>query len=521
MHTILPLFVVIPILLAVFVYVFSDVRVVPKIAMAAQGTFALLAVYLLYITHFETIIVVIGDYEGFLGILLMADSLSAIFITITIIIFFAVAIYSYNNVYDKENRFYWFLLFILEGVLLGLFLTRDFFNIFVLIEVSTVVVVILLMYDRKTRNLFQGMTFLMVNIVVMQFYLFGLGYIYMMTGVLDIFRAGELLDHDNIALPYALIMTSIASKCSLFPMVTWLPKLKSLKGARFTIMAIMSGLQVKTAVYLFIRFQDIFAIGNEFFLIIGVITAIGGIIFALSHNDIRLILAYSTIAQIGLIVVGISLGGDSYFGGVFHIVNHALFKFALFLVAGMICFQFKTNNINEMRGLLNINRPLAIVSIALVFSIAGVPFFNGFASKYFLSVEAYGSIYEWLIILINFGTILIFVRFFMIFLGKSNIKKVGNVKNRFFVIATIAVICLILGIFGPQIIYFMFGHSLKFDIMGYMQKVIIFIISLVIAIILNKYINFEILKPLRTLKIGFGSICVSIGVFFALVLIFI
>ena len=88
----------------------------------------------------------------------------------------------------------------------------------------------------------------------------------------------------------------------------------------------------------------------------------------------------------------------------------------------------------------------------------------------------------------------------------------------------IAVICFALGILGilsPQIIQFIFGNALSFSITGYIQKIVIFLVSLGVALIVHRYINFDILKPLRLLKMGFGSLCVTIGVFFALVLIFV
>jgi multicomponent Na+:H+ antiporter subunit D len=266
---ILPFFVIVPVILAVFLYIFFSAKLARVLAILLQAGFLVPALFLLSEPRYYELIGTVGEFESLLGITLRADNLAAVFIFLTVVIFLALGIYTLQTPYDKSKRLYLFLVFLLQGALIGLFLTRDFFNIFVLVEVSTVVVTILLMYDNKRRNLFAGMTFIMVNIVVMQFYLFGLGYLYMITGVMDMEAAAVVLaemDTRELALPFALIMTSIASKCSLLPMLTWLPKVNSFTGSRFTIAAIMSGLHIKSGVYLFIRFQDVFGgLASEFF----------------------------------------------------------------------------------------------------------------------------------------------------------------------------------------------------------------------------------------------------------------
>ncbi|MCL2592475.1 MAG: hypothetical protein FWD82_03825, partial [Defluviitaleaceae bacterium] len=297
--------VIIPILIAVFLFAFHLKKTVRIIAMLAQAAFVAFAFNLFLTTRYEPRTTFVGNYYGTLGIILRADNLAAIFILLTTVIFLVVGFYSLN---ERNSRTFWFLLFVLEASLIGLFLSQDFFNVFVLVEVGTVVATVLLMYDRKRRDNFSGMLFLMVNIVAMQFYLLGLGYIYKITGALDMNVAAQVLretDTQQLILPYALIMTSIAVKCSLLPTLTWLPKVNSMTGARSSIAAIMSGLQIKGGIYLFIRMHSIFdefvsqTIASELFLIIGIITAISGIILALSQTNIKLILAYSTIAQVG------------------------------------------------------------------------------------------------------------------------------------------------------------------------------------------------------------------------------
>ena len=526
---ILPFFVIAPVIIAVFLYVFFTMRVARIIAITFQGLFIVPAILLLAAARETEIISIIGDYEGLLGITLRADNLAAVFILLTVAVFLAVGIYTIKTPYDRSKRLYLFLIFLLEGSLIGLFLARDFFNIFVLVEVSTVVVTILLMYDRSRRNLFAGMTFIMVNIIVMQFYLFGLGYMYMMTGVMDMEAAATAIaaiDDRTLALPYALIMTSIAAKCSLLPMLTWLPKVNAFTGSRFTIAAIISALHIKGGIYLFIRFQEIFGgMAMDFFLIIGIVTAISGIVMALAQTEIRLLLAYSTIAQVGLIIAGLSLGDDySFIGSLFHIVNHTLFKLALFLCASQISYYYKTKDIRQIRGALRTVPRVAIANIMVIFGIVGAPIFNGSISKYFLAYGATGF-FQWIIILINFGTILVFIKYSVIFFGKP-LGEVSEAKpdwDRLSVVFGLAGCCLLLGIFGTQSIQLLFNQQVNLDMWGYLEKSVIFAVSVGVGfVVYRKFIeNKDFLRPLNDLNMSFHKICVSMGVFFAVLVIYV
>jgi len=529
--TTLPFFVIIPVIIAVFLYVSAGLKLKSAriIALIAQLAFVVLAFSLLVATRSGEIINNVGGYEGFLGITLRADTLASAFVFLTAVIFLAVVIYNLRSPYDHTGRLYWLLLFLLEGALLGLFLTRDFFNVFVLVEVSTVVIVILLMYDRERRNLFAGMTFIMVNIVVMQFYLFGIGYIYMVTGVMDMEAASAVIatmDRTDLVLPYALIMTSIAAKCSLLPLLTWLPKVNSLTGARFTVMAIMSGLHIKSGVYLFIRMQDVFGgMASELWLVLGIVTAIAGIILALAQKDIRLMLAYSTIAQVGLIVAGVSLYSQySFVGGIFHIVNHALFKVALFLAAGIISYFYQTKDITKMRGLIKLNPAMAVANALAVLGIMGAPLFNGSISKYFLVYGATGAV-EWVFIAINFGTILVFVRYSAIFFGKPPALKEGIRPDwcRQSLVLGLGIFCFALGIFGGQAIDFLFNFPVQVSAHGYIEKSLIFGISLVAAVLFYKYVfvKWDMLARLRGLELSFKVMIMTIGLCFALLLVYV
>jgi len=517
-------YVIVPILIAVFLYFFSD-KIGRVIAIVAQSLFVLGAFYLLFQTQNDVIVTNVGNFRSFLGIYLMADTLTAVFVLLSAVIFLAAAVFSID---EKRSKLFWFLLFIWESALIGLFLTRDFFNIFVMAEVATVVVAVLLMYDRDRRRIYDGMIFLMTNVVAIQFYLFGVGYIYMITGRMDMFAVAEMireLPPSQVYLAYALIMTAIAFKCALLPLSSWLVKVSSVPRAPVAIATILSALHVKGGIYLFIRFQGIFGelIPSEFYIAIGVITGTIGVIMALAQKDIMLILAYSSVAQIGLIMIGLNMGAPyAYAGALYHIVNHAIFKGALFFGAGMISHAYGIRDISRIRGVWQRARTFTIVQFMAILGIIGAPFFNGSISKYFMSADA-GVPLTIAMVVINLGTILVYLKYISMFRGQTSTTN-PYLKDRCgqSVVIVLGALCLIFGVFGQWIMNFLFRLDLQVGVWGYIQKVIIFAVSLVVGLVVIRYaapVNRLLEKYGVRVNLGFRGICASIGIFFGVILI--
>jgi len=518
-------FVIAPILIAVFLYLFSSTRSSRVIAIIAQAAIAIFTFNLFIESRQGEILTVVGGYRGVLGITLKADMISSTLVMVTAILFLLAAIYGLK---EPSSKLYWLLMFIWEGLLIGIFFSRDFFNVFVLLEVATLIVAVLIMYVREKRSMFDGLIFLMANTVAVQFYLFGIGYVYMLTGTLDMETAGEViatLDRSQLILPYGLIMTALAFKCALIPLASWLPKVQAVPRAPSAVSAILSGLHIKCAVILFIRFQEMFApiTSNELFLVIGIITALTSVIMAFSQKDIRLILAYHSTAQVGLIITGLNLGGEYAFtGSMYHAINHAIFKSALFLSAGIIVRMYKTRDIYKIRGLRKRSPLLAATTLMAILGITGAPFFNGSISKYFMMYEAGGVVF-WALALINFGTIISFVKYSGMFFGEDTSNKSVRIDaNKQVSVAVLGFMCLFMGVFGVAIVDFLFGTNVKFSILGYTEKALMFFISLSIAVISLRFIKQTnpVLTRIRGIDLNFRGICISVGAFFAVLLIF-
>jgi len=529
-------FIIVPILVAVLLFMLSHEKVGRAIAIIFQVGFVGAAYYLFTLSQQGEILTTIGGYESVLGIVLRADNVSTVFVLIVAVFFLIASIYSFR---EKNSRLFWFLMFLWQGALVGIFLTRDLFNVFVLIEVVTIVVAILIMFKRKKRYMYDGMFYLMVNVLVIKFYLFGLGYLYRMTGTLDMHVATQALaniDPSSQMLPYVLMMTSIAFKSALFPLFSWLPKAHGSPGAPSAVSAVLSGLHIKCTIYLFLRVQDMFSAvaSNEFFLVIGIITAVVGFTMAMAQSDIKLILAYSTVSQIGLIFTALSIGSYySHIGGMYHIVNHALFKGGLFLSAGAIAKSYGTRNVNEIRGVLRRYPIVGIATLIAILGMIGAPFFNGSISKYFMVSDTTTHM-NWILTFLSLGTIITFIKYSTMLFGKPTEPNVNKGADTDVSVADTTIpmeqqistfilgaLCFVTGIFGLQSIRFLFGATVYIDVLGYLEKAGIFFVSLVAGFFIFKYFvnTNDLLKRVGRYELGFRGVCVCIGVFFAALLL--
>ena len=543
-------FVITPILVAVFLYLFHLNKAARIVAIGMQSGLVVASFYLFrLVSSYGYIVVAVGGYEGFLGIYLHADRLSAVFVMLTAFMFLIAAIYSYG---EKESQLFWFMFFIWQASLIGVFLTRDLFNVFVLTEVATIAVTVLIMYYRLKRSLYDGIIYFMINIVIMQFFLFGVGYVYIISGGLDFYLARYVFantDRSTLLLPYALLMTFVTLKCALVPLYSWLPKAHGTPGAPAAVSAMLSGLHIKTGVYLFMRIHDIFGISpldfSGFFMAVGIITAVVGIVLSVSQVDLKLVLAYSTVAQIGLIIIGLSTGTYySYVGSLYHMLNHAVFKAALFLIVGIVSHIYHTRDITKIRGVM---RQLPLVGIATVLSllgVAGAPFFNASISKYFMMADVPLAL-NVTMTLINLGTIIICIKLSTMLFGHADPAQLeephhhpeeahddddshaygmhvrtGTDGWEQAAVIVLGVMSLVGGVFGVWAISYLFGYDVVVDPAGYIEKSAIFAVSAVAGyFIFHRFLlKSSFLARVRIKDMGFRAMCTSIGLFFIIIL---
>ena len=347
----------------------------------------------------------LGGWPPPFGIEYVLDHLSAFMVIIIVFIGFIAVIYPPEaGLYHTPRRGIpvYGLLLLLIGGLVGVVVTGDLFNLFVFLEIYSLAsyALITLGGDRAVMASFR---YLILGTIAGSFYLLGIGFIYFSTGTLNMADAASLLlplyGSPTIMAAVALIVVGMGIKLALFPLHVWLPDAHSY--APPVVAAILAAIQIEVAGYVIVRFMLTIFQPQYFIEILPVTTVIGwvaavGIIFgsvmAIAQKDFKRMLAYSTVAQVAYVGLGIGLANPlGLTGALLHILNHAFMKSCLFLVAGGIRHQTGLHAIPQFAG-LGRKMPLMMGAFTVAaLSMVGIPPTAGFFSKWYLvlgSIEA-------------------------------------------------------------------------------------------------------------------------------------
>lgn len=413
----------IPMVLAILVYLL-DRRSINRLSLLAQPVLLAMTIFLaIEMMNGGIMSFVMGGWDAGVGIPFSIDRKSIIFMILTII----GATYSISfawTIHRDDHKYLFFVLF-LEGSMMALFQATDIFTLFILLELITILAGILITYEKEGISVKAGLYYLLINTVGMTIYLMGVILLYNSVGVLDMQLIREAIGSGPYTpIQYAALgcfLTAFAVKTAMFPLSSWLPLAHG--SAPSQISALLSGLLVKLGVYGLMRFMDVFNsdVYMNLILVLGVVTAIFGVWMAMLQKDIKLILAYHTVSQMGLIIMGLSSGKNGGFvGSLLHDINHFLFKSLLFLGAGVVIYLYGTRDVNKIRGVLK-NQPVIGISLLIgVLGITGAPLFDGSLSKILIEESLIGRWGYYVVSLVNFGTILSFLKFSQIFFGKAD-----------------------------------------------------------------------------------------------------
>lgn len=467
-------------------------------------------------------------YQDGLALSLYADTIGIFLVLITSILFLFFLIYASGEEYFHGK--FTFLYLVLEGLMNGLFLSSDLFNIFIFLEVATVVVAILIMINKEKQAIYDGMIYFFVNVIGTSFLLFGIGMVYNTFGLLDIRyieqAMTQLTDPRAMIIPFSMMMVTVSLKTAVIPLFSWLPKAHGTPSAPPVVSALLSGLYIKTGVYLFIRIAGMFRPAiemREFFFVIGILTAIVGFVMALGQHDIKLILAYHTVSQIGLIMIGLNMGAEiAFWGGVLHIFNHAIFKSTLFLTAGVIYDAYGTRDVYQIRGVMKTMPMVGVATLLSVLGIMGAPFFNASVSKYMIMHGTHDYTIKLLLNLINLGTIASFVKYSTMLFGKPRATKPVKVKNSMQVTSLIlGLASLLTGVFAIPLSRFLLNYEFTIDMAEYNVKTITFILMVIAAVGFYNGIvkNGGLLERIGHIEITFNGIITAM-VSYLLVIVF-
>ncbi len=350
------------------------------------------------------------------------DKLSYLFALITAGISFLITVYSIGYIKSYSNRYFFFLL-LLIGTLLGVTTSKSFGNFYVFWELMTWSSYLLVIHKQTTKALKAGFKYFIMCTTGAYIMLYAILALHVKIGSfnMDIVSKNiHLISPTMLLLTIGMFIIGFGVKAGLFPLHDWLPDAHS--NCPSSISAPMSGILTKMGVYglvrvLFVVFgigvltklgtTDGFTNTGLIISILGACTLLFGEIMALRQSDIKRMLAYSTMAQVGEIVTTLGVGTYlSFVGSFYHILNHAIMKDLLFLAAGILIFRLKSQEITKFKG---IGRELPFTSLCFgigILAIMGLPPFNGFISKFLMLYAIIQANHIGLAIVLLFGSII-------------------------------------------------------------------------------------------------------------------
>ncbi|NLT94348.1 MAG: monovalent cation/H+ antiporter subunit D family protein [Clostridia bacterium] len=335
------------------------------------------------------------------GIEYVLDPLSATMAILVSFVALVVAIYSgpYVKDYAKLKAGIFYSLFLLLSVgLVGMMITGDVFNLYVFLEISSLAGYTLIAAGGNKATV-AAFRYLLVGTIGASFYLLGIGFLYAVTGSLNMVDLAErllpLLDSRVVIVAIVMIMLGFGIKMAAFPLHGWQPDAYTYSHPAAT--PLIAGVMGKVPAYAALRFFFFIMPAtagpvHKALQVMGILAAAGiiiGSVMAIAQKDFRRMLAYSSVAQIGYIVVGLAIGNSlALIGGVLHIINHAFMKSCLFVVAGGIRWrtgEYRIDNYME----LNKKMPLTMGALIIAaLSMVGLPPTAGFFSKWYLVLGA-------------------------------------------------------------------------------------------------------------------------------------
>jgi multicomponent Na+:H+ antiporter subunit D len=337
----------------------------------------------------------LGGWPAPFGITLIADRFGAIMLLISTIMTLIVLVYALGQLDDeREFRLHFHPVYlVLSAGIAASFLTGDLFNLFVAFEVMLISSYVLITLGADKGQVRTGMTYVVINLLASTLFVATVAFIYAATGTVNLaqlaVRLGELPDGLRAAFGYLLLVV-FGIKAGIFPLFFWLPD--SYPTAPAPITALFAGLLTKVGVYTLIRTQTLLfphdGAPSLVILVIAGLTMLIGVLGAIAQNDIKRILSFHIISQIGYMIFGLglfTLAGIA--GAVYYIVHHIVVKTSLFLVGGMIETGSGSGALRHLGGIAHRAPVLGLLFLTAAFSLAGLPPFSGFVAKLALVQE--------------------------------------------------------------------------------------------------------------------------------------
>ncbi|MEM7286433.1 MAG: proton-conducting transporter membrane subunit [Actinomycetota bacterium] len=335
----------------------------------------------------------IGGWPAGVGITMVADLASAMFLVVSMVVLVIVQWFAVGQGVDATHpRIGQPVYLVLSAGVAMSFLTGDLFNLFVAFEVMLIASYVLLTLGAGAAQIRTGMTYVVINILASTLLLTTVGLIYGATGTVNmaelVTRFTELPDDTQLALG-VLLLAVFAIKAALFPFFFWLPD--SYPTAPVAVTAVFAGLLTKVGVYTMIRATTILDLDEAKWVLVmaASVTMVVGVVGAIVQSDMKRILSFHIISQVGYMIMGLAIGTVAGLtGAVLYVVHHIPVKTALFLVGGLIERATGTAALHRLGGLVRRAPIFAALFAIPALSLAGIPPFSGFLAK--LAVIAAG-----------------------------------------------------------------------------------------------------------------------------------
>lgn len=416
---------VVPLFMAAVLVAFPNGRFAWGVALASTVFTLFMAFELVAQTRIAGVVSYeLGGWAPPFGIEFRVDELNAAIVLLIGAMGVLATIFALPSVADeisagKRGLFYAAFLVCFSG-LNGVALTGDAFNLFVFLEISSLgtYAIVAMGHQNDRRALTASFNYLIMGTIGATFFVIGVGFLYMATGTLNMADISRIVvdmpGNRVIEVAFAFILVGVGLKAALFPLHLWLPNAYAFAPNFVTVF--LATTATKVAFYVIIRFMfDVFYPASSFveMSLTWVITplAILGMVLASTQaafqTDARRLLAYSSVAQVGYMMLGLGIGtalGVS--AGVLHLLNHALMKGALFVALGAFAYSYGVRRISDFKGLGQLMPGTSAAFTIGALSLIGVPFTAGFISKFYLIQAALAVGWWWAVAAIVAASVL-------------------------------------------------------------------------------------------------------------------
>ena len=398
--------VILPLIMAPIALIVRSPRTVWMLTLLVTWvTFSISLALLMQVLDSGTIIYRIGGWVAPWGIEYVLDKVGAFVLVIVSATGSIVMTYARRSVEaeipeDRIYLFYTMFLLCLTG-LLGIVITGDVFNLFVFLEVSSLSSYVMISLGKDRRALTAAYRYLIMGTIGATFYIIGVGLLYMMTGTLNMADLATLIpsvaNSRTIHAAMAFLTVGVCLKLALFPLHLWLPN--AYTYAPSVVTAFLAATATKVAVYVLIRvvftlFGDVNILKTlgvqNILMALAIIAMFAASTIAIYQDNMKRMFAYSSVAQIGYIVLGLSFASQvGVAAGIIHLFNHAIIKCAIFMGLGCIALRVSSVSIKSIHG-LGYRMPWTMSAIVIGgLGLIGIPMTVGFVSKWYLVRAAF------------------------------------------------------------------------------------------------------------------------------------